>query len=732
MLPIILYRFTALFNLFNHLLHIKNHTIVQLLFLLYLFYAQFVLLKMSSKKKVFIQIIGEQLIVKKLNLEDNLSDIRSNSKFIDNTLLFLVKKNDGFAKIEYENENDFILEDIITVDNDQRILYLLKKPCWNVFNDNCKLDYGRTMSFDGIKKASKRAFIMNDCELTEINAEGYKKDHLEFESKEDWMKKTNLFFSSDLNVQNFVQLGLSIENSHNENFNDEIKSSYSYTELGKVSLKISKYLTPTEEFIKVVTNANPDDPEEYRKITEEYGHFIPSEIVLGGRVYFKDIKMFSESFIDESKKDSADTSVGPSKLKVGYEFSNSEGKSKFYSFNHMRILGGKHPDDENFDEKAWIESLIDHQNWDCIEFKNPINIFHLLPDDLRKKPFETIGKKILYTCIKDCDYYLNEPGRYRNFELKLPQNVLNAILNEEACCDIFAAVVDTENSKNAFFNCQILKPKTAEEGKAVKPRIIIHGVQKKFQPRKFKLKIKIMVVGIDLYFNFILPDIIKVEVIKDSFNSQNNCDFHSMKLAPKYDLISENIPFFGIPILNDFNSNNSLVIGHKFCKAQADNELEIQTFSYCLKKNQYVNLPEFTFHTLLILNNPTPSNYELLSFKFSRLKKKPFIDLHSQSSGLNPKYVSLYLSSNVNNYKPFFLNQKIKQIKIKYIDCSCDKSCTFCRNKTLRLSKNESNVECIVYSYKVNLFHNTNSASFHLLKTNFFFLLIAITLFCKL
>ncbi|PKK79143.1 hypothetical protein RhiirC2_728021, partial [Rhizophagus irregularis] len=51
---------------------------------------------------------------------------------------------------------------------------------------------------------------MKDCEITEIKAKGYKKDKLEFESKEDWMKKTNLFFSTDVNIQNFVELGLSI------------------------------------------------------------------------------------------------------------------------------------------------------------------------------------------------------------------------------------------------------------------------------------------------------------------------------------------------------------------------------------------------------------------------------------------------------------------------------------------------------------------------------------------
>ena len=64
----------------------------------------------------------------------------------------------------------------------------------------------------------KKAFKMNDCELNGINS--YKKDRLEFESKEDWMKKTNLFFSSDINIQNFIGLGLSIGRSKDENFKD--------------------------------------------------------------------------------------------------------------------------------------------------------------------------------------------------------------------------------------------------------------------------------------------------------------------------------------------------------------------------------------------------------------------------------------------------------------------------------------------------------------------------------
>ncbi|GBC01732.1 hypothetical protein RclHR1_04300014 [Rhizophagus clarus] len=645
-----------------------------------------------------IEIIGEKLNLKKLNLKDSLSDIRNNGNFIDDTLIFLKKTNNEYAEIERKEEKTYRLEEIITVKDNQNILYLMRKPDWNIFNDKYKLDYGRTMSFDGTKKANKRAFKMNDCELTKISDNGFKRDYLEFESKKDWMEKTNLFFSSDVNVKHFAELGFSVESSHIENLNNEIKSSYEYIEFGKIILKFSEHLTPTEEFINAVKYANLDDPEEYRKITEEYGHFIPSEVVLGGRAYFKDIKVSSEISSNGNVGNTLNIGALSSKFKVGHKYSNSEDKSKFYSFNHMRLLGGSHPEGEKFDEKAWIESLIDHKNWDCIEFRDPINIFQLLPEDLRKKNPEKGGKKILYTCIKECDYYLNEPGRYRDFELKLPRKILDVILNKKADCDIFATVIDTKNSKNVFITCQILKPKVLGEEKLGKPRIIIHGVQKNFQPRKLKLKIKIMVVGIDLDFMFNPTVDTKVQMVENTYdpqNEQNYCDLYSMKFNSESDLISGNIPFFGIPILRNFNiSNDSLVIGHKFCKTQLDKEYEIRTFSYCLKKNQYVNLPEFTFHTLIILNDTAPNAYELLSFKFNKLKK-PFIDLKEEST--NPKYTSLYLSSNENNYKPLFLKQKFKKIKIEYVDCKCDKTCSFCKNKTFKLS---NKVECIVYDYK--------------------------------
>ncbi|POG70091.1 hypothetical protein GLOIN_2v1619342, partial [Rhizophagus irregularis DAOM 181602=DAOM 197198] len=359
----------------------------------------------------------------------------------------------------------------------------------------------------------KQAYKISKCELKEINS--YKKGHLEFESKEDWMKKTNLFFDVDgINVTNFVKLGLSIGSLRDKSFNKEVMSTYQYTEIGKVSLKFNKAdLKLTEEFendvIDAIKSKNPG--ERFRKIAEDYGQLIPTEIILGGRVYINDVKKSSISSTDISNNATGNIGFGSSNAKVGFNFNNSETTLKFYNSNNIKLLGGSHPESENFDSEYWIKSLKDYQYWECIEFRNPISTFQLLSNDLRNQTFKSIGKRILHTSTEDCVYHLNEYGRHNVFELKnISQDISEIIYDEEADCDVFASVYEAnENSKNVFFNCQILREPSA------KPSIIIHGIQNKFKQCKYNLKVRIMFIGYDINFNFILPDTIGVELIKN-------------------------------------------------------------------------------------------------------------------------------------------------------------------------------------------------------------------------
>ncbi|CAB5383625.1 unnamed protein product [Rhizophagus irregularis] len=670
-----------------------------------------------------------------LNLKNNLSDIRKELKkfrIIDDTLLFTrkVSSESEYSEVIREHEEISLLEQIIDkVVNDNStdiFLYLMKNsiPDWNILNDKCKLDYGCTMSFDGIKRANKKAFTMENCDLTHIGSRGYKKDQFEFESKEDWMKKTNLFVNTDdINVNSFVKYGLSVGISYSQNvtFNEEVKSVYKYTELEKALLNFYGYLKPTEEFIKAVNDAiiSENPREEFKEIIKEYGQFIPTKVIFGGRVYFKDVKKSSEN--------STSKVVSVNINKIGVNYSNKKRNSKFYRFNHIKLLGGKHPDGKDFDENAekdWIESLNDYQNWECIEYRNPISIFQFLPDDLRKKSFISIGKKILYTGTEYCDYFLYEPGIYRHFELKLnklPFHISRIIRkNKDADCDILATAIDAKNSENTFFNCKIFYN---PEGK---PSVIIHGIQKEFQfyRRKYELKVGLMIIGYDIDFSFILSDT-SVELIKKEYDSSNQREFGSIKLPLEHDLMTKNIPFFGIPILSNLNSSNdSLVIGHNFCNTRLDVESKyrLDAFSYCSKTNCFVRLPEFTFCTLIILNIPTSLTYELLPFEFRTfefstygfpelpyisdiLRNKPYINLKEKFArqsinNLDPKCVSLVLSGD-NNYTPIYLNQSRDQITIEYVECRCNITCSICKEKTLKIStSNKDHASCSIFSLR--------------------------------
>ncbi|CAB4378660.1 unnamed protein product [Rhizophagus irregularis] len=614
----------------------------------------------SNKVRVFIKIIGEPTSkMKRLNLDSNLSDIRKElekNNIINDTFLFSTKQtkqNNMFEEIERDYEIDTLLNEIIELDNSKnKFLYLMKysRPQWKFLIKQYKLEYGCTIGFDGIKTSNRRVFIMRDCEFNLFGAEKYKKGQFKYKSKEDWIKKKNLFFDTDINIWSFINL--KDKNFKNNNFDDSI---YQYIELGKASLKFhtdKENLRLTKEFENEVNCAiKSKDPGKIKTITEKYGQFIPTEVILGGRVYFKNNEISSK--IHDSKR-----------------------KSNFHDFNYIR------PDDET----TWIESLKDYQNWNCIEFKDPISIFHLLPSNLYKEIYKLIGKKILYTCIENYDYYLYKPGICGICVIKnMPQNILNVIINKGADCDIFAAVIDTEEDLNdTFFNCQILHPSN------VRPSVMVHAVQQQFQERKYKLKIGIMVIGYDINFNHIASNI-NIQSEKFVYESQNQCMFDSIPLEHNLDLMMKsNNPFMGISILRSYDSSNkSLVIGHNFCKDEND-KFKINIYSYCVKENCYVNLPKFTFHTFVItLNSPKYKTYAL-PFKFN-MYKKPFIDLNLQSNSLNlkPLFVSLYLLKDL-DYNPIFLNQNSKQINIEYVNCKCNKTCPICMNNAKKLLESDN------------------------------------------
>ncbi|GBC10198.1 hypothetical protein RclHR1_09420006 [Rhizophagus clarus] len=614
----------------------------------------------SDKVMVIVEIVGDPVQkLKKLNLECNLSDIREEleEKDIDMNLLLFAKKLDNkFADVGRKDEKDMLLSDII-IDNSGNIFLYLRgsSPIWEYFNKKCKLVYGRNMNSNEneIKVASNEAFKMKNCEFDLIGSEGYKKGQFEYGPKVELNKNSNLLLGTDINVRNFIEFGLSFGKTKNESIKDEVNSIYRFTEFSKATLIFSKKnLELTDDFKKDIENVI-ESKNQYKlyEIIDKYGKFVPTEVILGGKVYFRNVKSSTQSSENKSKEGSANLNIGIVNAKIGGNFSDSKGKTDFYSIEYIDKIGGSNPVGENFDEEAWNKSLEDYQTWGCIEYKKFTNIFQLLPDEIYKKLLKSIGKIILRRMIvKNYDYCVENLRKYQIIELTYEDSKI--ILNEDADCDIFATVVnDDENSKKkVFFNCQILKNSIA------KPSIVIHGFQKEFPKRTCKLTILIMVIGYDVDFSSIRSNdsVDHVELVTNVYNSKKL----SMTLP------SENTPFFGIPVLNSINYlNSSITIGHNFRKL--NNELIVEPFSYCLENNCYrfTDLPKFTFYTVVIKNDSNTRWPQKLKYR-----NDGKIKLNDKS----PKYISMYFSE-ANSYLPVFMIQNNGKVYLKHICNKCDR-----------------------------------------------------------
>jgi hypothetical protein len=633
------------------------------------------LLNKNVDVSVQVGIKSSKSVLVSLNLNNNLLEIRQilkqNSEIEMNDTLSFAKKisrvnSDGTneympSEIASEDESEKILDDIVEKIDGNVILYLEKnsKPNWKFLNDKCKLEHGRTITIDGIKKAEKKAFIMTNCEMTEIGAEGCRKEIIEFNSNEDRIMKTELSFSGNVNVQDFVKFGVSVRTSESKLSKAEANSVCNFTEYGKISLKFSEYLEPTPEFINAVKKAlNSNDPREgFKKITEEFGQFIPTEVILGGRAYFKGVKISKESSEGNVNKGTISAGTPASNIELGYASENSIGNANYSKHECFKLIGGQQPDSlEDFDDKAWVISLADFRNWYCIQFNDPISIFQLLDEVLRNEMISCIGKRILHLSSEEINYQLEQPDRPKIIELNIPSNILEIIHNKDAKCSIFATIIDKDEVKNDYFNCHILFSPNG------KPRLIIYCIQNKFKKRKCHLSIDWMVIGYYINFKFILRDFdIRLETFNSSFNSLNK---HSNTgfLEFKYNSTEDKISCLGIPLLSELKpSNRSRVIGHHFFNDEENNRIGSYTFSYCLKTKNYVDLPDFTLCTLIISKYPISNAYGILPFE----KNSVF-----ESSG--PKYISLH-SMRENDCGPIFPKQKQKKLKIKYI----------CKSKTL-------------------------------------------------
>ncbi|CAB4423114.1 unnamed protein product [Rhizophagus irregularis] len=101
-----------------------------------------------------------------------------------------------------------------------------------------------------------------------------------------------------------------------------------------------------------------------------------------------------------------------------------------------------------------------HQDWECIEYNNCINIFQLLTDIpeyeyLREKIFSVIGERILYSGIETCNCTFNgkKPFIGDSKMEKMSDNTLKMIQDEKSDInsDIQLKVIKEDYSSNSNF-----------------------------------------------------------------------------------------------------------------------------------------------------------------------------------------------------------------------------------------------------------------------------------------
>ncbi|RGB30702.1 hypothetical protein C1646_765019 [Rhizophagus diaphanus] len=263
------------------------------------------------------------------------------------------KGKSSLAVIAREDEENIILEKIMDKKN------------------KLKLEYGFT---ETLEKANKRAFTIVSCEMNEI-IDGYENNTIQIDLEENKIIKHDFLLIADVDIPNFTKLGV---NSNIKNSNIISNLTYNIIEHKKVSLKFK--LEPTTEFIELAKDViGSKDPRKFKDVINDFGQFIPKEVVLGERAYF----IARENSEDYSGEYAKDISYQASNIKIEKNSSKSS-RNNFSKHQSFKLFGGILFDSNSFNESDWIESLNDYKYWSCIKLKDTVNIFQLLSKNLCK------------------------------------------------------------------------------------------------------------------------------------------------------------------------------------------------------------------------------------------------------------------------------------------------------------------------------------------------------------
>ncbi|CAB4431138.1 unnamed protein product [Rhizophagus irregularis] len=578
----------------------------------------------SEYVMVSVQSAFDEPFRERLKLDDTLSTIREILKEkvikMDEQLFF----HEGDF-ILLENEDKEKLRSLFKKERSEDTYNLcLKVKVWEYLNELYQLDHGCEITDNRILRANERAFTMTKCKINRFpspryNATNYNK--MNDQTTENLLSGNANFYTS-----------AKFEISGNRDKGTKANSSDEYIEYCKSYLEFGDCLEPREEFITELGEI--ENCEDFKKIIKNYGHYIPTRIFMGGKIYKEEVG--TSKIV--SKGGSAKVDI----LNNGIGYSSSRSEEVHSQCTKESYVGFGKSDDE----ESRNEALKNEKNWEPIGYKNKIDIFELLTKNqkhkkLREKILEVIGQRILYSNIETLEATFSgcKPiiGSFK--EIKQDFTIRNDFY-------IFAIILDKKGEKNDYFNCQIWLNKGT-------PQYIIHCISPDPSSKKYsKLQIKYMIIGNYTDFKSINYDELKNSNIQ-------------LEVIKGYELLgAESDNFIGISV---FESENLIkqhipIIGHHFYTDQ--NHVRVFTFSYrysldkkqCigLDKKEYDNLPNFRFYTLKISN-----------LKRQQFKKYSEITHH-------PKYFSLCSSEKICG--SIFLKYTHKEIKLKVGNCSkhCD------------------------------------------------------------
>ncbi|GES91098.1 hypothetical protein GLOIN_2v1487729 [Rhizophagus clarus] len=126
-----------------------------------------------------------------------------------------------------------------------------------------------------------------------------------------------------------------------------------------VSLKLNK-LKPTKRFIEAVKDViKSDDPRNLKGITERFGKFILTEIILGRRFLIKKSNASREYMEKNSNEAAASAGVRDTDITARKKFIKMWNKKNSFINEGFELIGGDQLGYKDFDETEWSRTLED-------------------------------------------------------------------------------------------------------------------------------------------------------------------------------------------------------------------------------------------------------------------------------------------------------------------------------------------------------------------------------------